>query len=336
MSEALEEAIASVERMQTFDVGTLPRVEELGRDLSFTDAVEPATRLIELYKRISIGVLKDFPDEELVRIKKLADADYAILNRVLEFQVQGTPNPDQVKMEIVQQIHKRYHPTFTNLRDIISYSAIRTTDYKNIEHEARGVFQGIKDQAAAITRSLNQSKTDAENVLDEVRKVAAEQGVSQQAIYFREESEYHSQLAKNWLIGTIIAAIILGLVSIGFLFVHRWGWIDPSNKYEVIQLIASKVFIFATLTYLLYLCGKNYSGHKHNSILNKHRQNALMTFKAMTEAGESQQCKEIVIAQAAYCMFSPQDTGYIKVVPGDNSMKTFVESIPKTSVRVDG
>jgi hypothetical protein len=33
-------------------------------------------------------------------------------------------------------------------------------------------------------------------------------------------------------------------------------------------------------------------------------------------------------------MFSPQDTGYIKIVPGDNgtSMKTFIDAIPKATI----
>jgi hypothetical protein len=209
------------------------------------------------------------------------------------------------------------------------------TDFKLIEHEARGVFQKIEDQSSNITNQLEQSKLQAESILDEIRKVAAEQGVSQHAIYFKEEHESHETEAKNWLKYTIIIASVLALVSILFVFASKWPWLAPKDKYEALQLIASKVFIYATISYLLYLAGKNFLSHKHNSVLNKHRQNALMTFKAMSDAGKTQECKEIILAQAAYCMFNPQETGYIKVVSGDGGMKTFLDSIPKSSIKID-
>jgi hypothetical protein len=43
----LEQARKSLERMQGFDVTTLPRVDVLGTALNFTDA---ATRSIDLYR----------------------------------------------------------------------------------------------------------------------------------------------------------------------------------------------------------------------------------------------------------------------------------------------
>ena len=59
-NQALESAKASLVRMQEFDVQTLPREAELGRSYSFSAAVESASRLVELFKRLSPEALSDF------------------------------------------------------------------------------------------------------------------------------------------------------------------------------------------------------------------------------------------------------------------------------------
>ncbi|MEN6490324.1 MAG: hypothetical protein ABFD66_15835 [Smithella sp.] len=331
----LETTTKAFERIQQFDVSRLPRSGELGQELSFSGAVEPAKRLIDLYSRISLTALQDFPEAELQSLETHANGDYKHFQNILEFKVQGTPNPDQIRDNYISDIVNRYAPSFQKLKDIISYSACRTTDFKLIEHEARGVFQKIEDQSHLITTQLEESKKQAEGILDEIRKVAAEQGVSQQAIYFKEEYEMHKTESEKWFKYTLIMAAVLAVVAVAFVFASKWSFLAPKDSYEALQLVASKVFIYATLSYLLYMSGKNFLSHKHNSVLNRHRQNALMTFKAMSDAGKTQECKEIILAQAAYCMFSPQETGYIKVVSGDSGMRTFLESIPKALVKID-
>ena len=47
-------------------------------------------------------------------------------------------------------------------------------------------------------------------------------------------------------------------------------------------------------------------------MINKHRQNALQTFRTLVEAGTSNHAQDIVLTQAAQCIFSPQDSGYVK------------------------
>lgn len=332
-----EETVSSVQRMQIFSPDSLPRVEELGQEINFTNALAPAERLVDLYKRVSVEALKDFPDNLLKQIMDRANADYAVFKQILDFKFQGQGNPEQTQTNYINQVVSAYQTTFGILKDVISYSACRTTDFKLIEQEARGVFQGIRDKAEQITGQLEGSKEEANRILEEVRNVAAEQGVSQQAIYFRKESELHETESEEWKIITVCAAAILVIVSASFLFLHKWNFLSPKNNFEALQFVASKIFVFATLSYLLYLSGKNFLSHKHNAIVNRHRQNALMTYQAISDASSTVEGKEIILAQAAYCMFSPQETGYIKVVSGDSgaSMKTFIDAIPKASIKIN-
>ena len=70
------EANESLGRMQSFNTDSLPREKELGSILNFGNAVKPAERLIELYERIPVTVLEDFPLGLLTQIATQANNDY--------------------------------------------------------------------------------------------------------------------------------------------------------------------------------------------------------------------------------------------------------------------
>ena len=76
----------SLLRMQQFDPTTLPREKELGSEVNFLDAIEPAIRLVDLYKRLAVTALDDLSQTALQHVKDRANADYSILKQALEFQ----------------------------------------------------------------------------------------------------------------------------------------------------------------------------------------------------------------------------------------------------------
>jgi len=52
--------------------------------------------------------------------------------------------------------------------------------------------------------------------------------------------------------------------------------------------------------------------HNHNFVVNKHRQNALSTFQAFSEATiNDPDTKNAILLQATQCIFSPQPSGFI-------------------------
>lgn len=64
--------------------------------------------------------------------------------------------------------------------------------------EARATLQSIEDKAKKVTDALAGHEFEAKRVLDEIRNVAAEEGVTQQAAHFRAESEHHEGEAEKW------------------------------------------------------------------------------------------------------------------------------------------
>jgi hypothetical protein len=57
---------------------------------------------------------------------------------------------------------------------------------------------------------------------------------------------------------------------------------------------------------------KNYTAHRHNTVLNKHRQNSLATYKALVDAAGDQANRDIVLTTTAESIFGAQATGFAK------------------------
>ena len=309
-NQALESAKGSLVRMQDFDVETLPRETELGKSFSFRAAVEPASRLVELFKRLSPEAINDFGMTQLNQLQQQADASFNLLNSVLQFDAtQGGAH--DTRQNLIRQIAKSYQAAFNVIYPFIGYSLHKSADFQRLDNEARATLQKIKDDARAITENLDQQKLEAERALEAIRTVAAEQGVTQQAIYFKTEADKNETDAETWRNRTINMAWFLGSYAVLSSFAHNLSWLIPTNIFETVQLAVSKMLIFAVISFVLYLSARNFLSNKHNAVVNRHRQNALMTYKALVEAaGEKQQASEAVLVHAASCIYAPQPTGY--------------------------
>lgn len=332
--EARSEASESLERMQTFDVRTLPRESELGTELNFADAVEPAERLVSLYQRLSLNALDDLSAQALQQVRDRANNDFKLLKQVIEFKVAAQQNPQQTRDSYVQQIEQAYDPSFQTLHPYIAYSLHRSADFQRLDTEARATMQAIADRAEKLESKLKEHEGEAQRVLAEIRAVAAEEGVIQQAIHFKNEADRHETEAELWRTRTVRFAWALGAYAALTVFMHKIQWIAPVNNYETLQLAISKVLMFSVLAYMLFLSARNFLNHKHNSIVNRHRQNALMTHRALVEAAVEPGIRDAILVQAAGCIFSPQGTGYTGTNGGESSgAKSVVELLSKSGAK---
>ena len=336
MSEATEDAKKSLSRIQDFDVESLIREEELGTSLNFRNVVPHAVRLIELYKGLSREAVDDLPDSFAEQIRSQADADFNRFQEILEFET-TVGNPNEVRDQLIQQIQNAYDATFSTLHPLISYGSSVTLDVQRMENEARAMIQSVQDHTEGIVKELSDTRDQAQGILDDIRKVAAEQGVSQQAIHFKEESESHAEQSEHWRKRTIKLALGLGGYALLTFFLHKIPWIQPETTIQTIQLVASKILVFVVISYMLFLSARNFMSHKHNAIVNKHRQNALATFQALVDAAHEEANQDVILTHASACIFSPQDTGYSKSGSSSSaSDQSVVGLLPKTMVKLDG
>jgi len=330
----LQSAVSSLDRIQGFDVSAIPRKDELGKSFNFEEAVPNAERLINLFKKIPKDALSQFPDSQLTSVKNEAGSD--LFEKIIDFdatQAEATT----ARTRILTSVESHYQRAFNTLMPLISYGVAQTVDFARLETDGRAVLQGIKDETDSVLSDLEAAKGSANSVLDEIKKTAAEQGVSQQAFHFSQESSEHSKLAGEWRASTRNWAIAMIVYGVASFFFHKIPWIAPSGISEAIVFVASKVLIFVILSYMLVLSARNFLSHKHNAVVNKHRQNALMTYNALVSASGGKETQDIVLTHASACIFAAQDTGYTKHGGANNSpIANVVEMLPKTSIRVDG
>lgn len=303
----IDETRNSLQRMQDFDAAELVQEAKLGGVKNFARVVDPANRLIQLYRRLSERALEDLSDTKLAEVRNRANADFNQLKQILDF------DPDRTSAErdnLINAVIGAYGPTFDVLHPIVAYSLHRSADFQRLDSDARATLQGISDRASVVAQELEKTKQEAAGILLEVRKTAAESGVSQQAIYFKDSAEAHDQDAETWRQRVSTLAWTTGIFSFLSIFLHRIPWIRPESGYDAAQIAISKFLIFGVLSFVLYLTARNFLSHKHNAIVNRHRHHALLTYQALVNAAADSANRDIVLTHAAACIFSPQHSGY--------------------------
>lgn len=325
----LTEARNSLERIQNFEVESLVQEKDLGAKQNFRDAIPYASKCVAFAKLIAVDSLSELPEANLTTIRNQCNAVFSVFDQILKFA------PEQhgagQRQQYINQCEGSYNELFAHCVQFLAFSVGRTADFKRLENEGRAAVQLVKDQTEELIQSLKERETEGQQILEDIRKVAAEQGVSQQASYFRDEARSHATESEVWKGATIKLSIALGCYAILSLALHKIPWIAPGNTYETVQMAISKVLIFGVLSFLVYLSARNFLAHKHNAIINKHRQNGLMTFKALVDASGNAQGKEVILNHAAASIFAPQATGYASDSSSDGTTaKSVVEVVGST------
>jgi hypothetical protein len=154
-----------------------------------------------------------------------------------------------------------------------------------------------------------------EETRQKVRQAAGEVTVAAYVKDFEGEADNHQKAAWYWLGATILislltvgGAVVTLIPSIAH-FLYPVGGLSTTQ--QVIQFTVSKLIILSVLYYTLVWCARNYSAHRHNYIVNRHRRNSLNTFEAFVKAvGEDRDTKNAVLLQATQSIFSSQASGY--------------------------
>lgn len=331
IEKALEEATASLSRIQNFEASILIQKDRLGQ-WSFEDAVGPAQRIVDLFKQLPISTLGLLPIQELLLVKSLTDGAYNLFTQILEFDTEKGDNSNR-RSQTLDRLASNYQSQFTQFFPLISYSIARTVDFNRLEQQGLAAVQSIKDRTENLMAEISVQKEEAARILDEVRKTAAERGISQEAFYFKGEADTHALAAEKWREWTVNMAMAVGAYGVLALFIHKIPWLSPENNFDMIQLIAGKLIIFVVLFYMLSICARSFLANRHNEIVNRHRQNALLTYKSLVDAGGTPEARDIILNHAAASVYHLHDTGFTKPVDaGGSSSSSIIGLLPKGSL----
>lgn len=306
-----------VKDVQGFVPATIVRSDDLGTEMCFRDALEPVTRITDLFLQIPINRLKELPPSSIQRMDALCDEVKGQYDQILKFSA-VSENAHAVRLALINHINDLADRVHSSLALDVIYLCVKEIGFseklKTFEtiliNQTRNTDGRLKASIDGHGKKIAEIEQEARQVLDDVRKAAAEQGVSQQAKYFQEEAEAHLKSAEKWLCYTIGTAVLLIISSVLSFFISYFY--QSKDPYTNFQIGLSKLLIFSTIAYFLILSGRTRLAHLHNEVINRHRQNALLTFNAFIEGTDSQEVRDTILTHASTCAFSPQESGFSK------------------------
>lgn len=316
-----------MEKIQAFDPTKLGREAELGSALSFRSVVPQAKRLVELFRLIPPTAIewldRGRANELSVAITQTRD----LFDRISSWNPVA-PDATSARATLLHEIDNAYDNVYYSLVPTVAFGVALTANPTSIERTVDKAVSDMKSEVAELSSEVKQQLWAVSQALEAVRSTAGEEGVSKQAVHFENEAKSHASEAAGWWSLTILCTQGLALYAVATLFLHKIPLFAPTNSFETIQLAVSKVLVFSTLAYFLILSAKNFLAHRHNAIVNKHRQNALATYRALVEAAGDSANRDIVLTKAAECIFGAQPTGFGKAESGESGSISMVSLAP--------
>ena len=320
----VKDALAS---LAAIDAKSLARTSDLSPDINFKDAVPYFEEMLDLCKQLNQRELSRLTTPQLNAIAGTCKKINSYIKQVQEFTL-NQDRPGDVCNDIIRQIESAYDDVMNPLLLPLAFTATQATDYAKIEREAKGYHTTMKTEAEKLSAFIANARQEAQNALAAVKEQAAEAGVSTNAQIFLKEAEEHGKLAGKWLLATIAAAVVTLIAAlIGLVVAVKW---QPPTTAAAIQYVAAKLIVLSTLSFAVFWCARNYKAQKHNETVNKHRANALMTFRAFVEGTSDDRVKDAILLQASQAAFTGRPTGYDSPDKDSQTINPVVEIIGKT------
>lgn len=331
--EIITKVKALLSELSAINATSLARTEDLSRDINFSDAVPHFEDMLEIVKQLDQRDISRLGHAQLNQIMTACTNLKNLVDQVNAFALNQN-TPADVCNNLISKIKNSYDTIMEPLTLPLAFTATQATDYAKIEREAKGYHATMKTEAEKFAYMIETYRKDAEKALNAVKEQAAEAGVSTNAQIFLNDSNKHASISKKWLIATTFVSSLTFLVAAGFValsFVH-----SPKSTASAIQYVVSKIILLSTLSFAIYWCAQNYKSQKHNETSNKHRANALMTFRAFVEGADDSRIKDAVLMHAAQAAFSNRQTGYDGNGDDTPSINPVVEILGKTLEKTAG
>jgi hypothetical protein len=305
---------------------SLVRKEKLGDDLNFEAGLPYFKKTLKLFQDLKQCSLDNIPLSTINTLSSHAEGALGYFSQIQNFSIQSHPNPLQMREQMINQISNSYDGYFTAIAPIISYSIRKGTDFESLEKKAQQIVGEMHETQTSFILNQEKAKKEADSIIEAMRQVSAESGIAQHSFLFQNEAHLHQKIAKYWLGAVIIMGIftfLLALYSIGYYSAN----ITNLSPGQSIQLGIAKIIGFSVLYFGLVWTGKNYRSHRHNYVINKHRQNALNTFQAFVKATDDESTKNAVLLRSTEAIFSPCVTGYLTKEPESQGTSQIFEVI---------
>jgi hypothetical protein len=323
--------------VQEFDAAVLEREHDLGRAHKFTEVADAARKTIALYRLVDPGVAELLHRDHANQLYKDAYEVLEHFKAAFDFDpnsssaISTRETLNKKASEMLQKAHAHLPPYMAESARI---------SQRDFQAEYERLASEQTERVAASQSMLEETKSEVEalkenikQALEGARAAAVQSGVTFQAAQFHQAATAHETAARRWLVTTYIFAVILATWAVTGPLALSWLATRSGVVVSPEQLIASKILSFAVVSFLLVVAARSFFAHRHNAVVNHHRQNALVTYKAIVEASGNPATRDIVLQYAASCIFGPQSTGYSREgKSGPPTVQNVIESLGSKAV----
>lgn len=300
-----------------------------GRSGSVSSLEQAVKRLRDLFLLLNFDTLEHLPKEWVAHIKNHATEAHRHFSFAVEITDQGVGTISHGQDREIDNVYDRSFNVFVSAA-CYQVSSLGLDGFKT---HAQQTVEQINTLNKETQKTAEEAKQKFDSVFKDAVEMAQQQAVSEQMAAFQEEANDGKDAAENWLWAC-------GISVVGFFLVALWSALDLPNMDstgEVVFYAVTRLAAFSVFVYALFFCAKNYAAHRHNYVVNKHRFNALRTYRAFIEASPTPETRNIVLMQAARCIYEQRDSGYTKSGGNDGNTVNLspVETIQKVAKAAD-
>jgi hypothetical protein len=329
-----DELIASIkDRFKTilsYDLEReLIRKNDLGSTIGFEPIRETLIKILNVVHKLNSIDLTRITFSQLTLFNDALGKPHSYLLRIAKFNIEIVGAPQAERNRIITGFEEASDKFIDAAGPILWSNYIEEPD-DNIHSQLAELISDVRNDSDNARKDAQIKLAEINQVLENAKSAAGKIGVASHAMVFKVEAEFHSEEAKKWLGYTrniMIAAAVIALFFLILMFLP----IFQNVNVNPVQFTISKVVILTIFFIGISLCNRNYKAHKHNSIVNKHRQNALSTFETFVKAADSdEQTKNAVLLQTTQSIFASQNTGY-NSAENDSDVSSKIIEIVKSS-----
>ena len=303
-----EEIRATLREIAAIDIEReLVRSSALGTALDFSayqGLFEEVQRFVSSLAELPF---ENLPDRAQGPIRNALDQLQRAIDGVMQFSSaqQGESERDSRASQL-QQNFDAFKFTVIPYAGYLYWTSINLQEY---QRDLDALIKNAEDSVDQSLQELDERKSESDQMLDAIRKATAEAGVSQEATTFREAAQRYETVARRWLWWSLVAVVITVGAAFALVFVlNKNGQISEA---DVLQIVLTKAAVLAVLAYVTVTTVRLYRSNAHLAAVNRHREDALRTFRTFVEGTEAGEIKDKVLLAAAHAAFGQTATGLI-------------------------
>ncbi len=295
------------------------RTKALGEELDFSDCESMFVEFQELASVLSEVAWETLPPATqtsvLASIRNLQQAYFAITKFAA---AEGDNTRSRLAIEFEQRLDEFKERS-------LPYAGYLLWKESGVERRANTLLRGIEESLASVSEKEEEVasiRADLGHVLDAARGAVSELGASKEAETFHSAANRYDALAKRWLLGSVCSALVT--IVVGILVVVVWNSVSESGTAAVVQAVLGRTAVLAVLSFATVTAVRMYRSNAHLAVVNRHREDALKTFRTFVEGTDAADTKNLILLAAAHAAFGQTATGLIgEKADGGNTLEVF-------------